>query len=236
MKNTTIILATATALGLLISTGTTAQADTAELFKKKCAICHGEDGKAETKIGQKKGIRSFLDPEVKAAMDRGRMIESLTNGIKEEGSDKLKKKGFADKLSPDEIEALVDYVISLAGYTHRAGTAMKRTRAIRRGLCRCEPCSDTDRVLGRSFEPHADTRNTVFAKSSRHYSWNLVARVASTREIVPSAASMPAGAVTLRRGPRASVAGRRARAEITGDEAHSRGFLNNAGQVGPHGK
>ncbi len=112
MKTLTKVLVGGAAFGLLLSVTAIAQADgTAALYEKKCGICHGVDGKAETKVGLKKGIKSFLDADY--TIDRDRMIKAVTDGIPEEGSDKLKKKGFAEKLSAEEIAALVDHVIGL---------------------------------------------------------------------------------------------------------------------------
>ncbi len=115
MKGLTVFSAFLAAILLLATTSPVQAGEAKALWEKKCAICHGDDGKAATKAGQKKNIPSFADDAVKSGFDRARMIESVTNGIPEEGSDKLKKKGFAEKLSAEEIAALVDYVIELAG-------------------------------------------------------------------------------------------------------------------------
>ncbi len=85
---------------------------TAELWNKKCAICHGKDGKGDTKVGKKKGIKDLTDPAVRAEFDRDRMIKGTSEGVPGEDGD-LIMKGFAEKLSPEEIEALVDYAIGL---------------------------------------------------------------------------------------------------------------------------
>jgi mono/diheme cytochrome c family protein len=37
---------------------------TAALFKQKCAVCHGADGKGDTPAGTSTKVRSLADPEV----------------------------------------------------------------------------------------------------------------------------------------------------------------------------
>ena len=98
---------------LALSAGVVFAGETAELWNKKCAICHGKDGKGDTKIGRKKGVKDLTDPAVRAKFDRDRMIKHTTEGIPDEDGDGFRMKGFAEKLSADEIAALVDYAISL---------------------------------------------------------------------------------------------------------------------------
>ncbi len=107
-------LAVAVAAVMLVAASHVALADgTAELWNKKCAICHGKDGKGDTKIGKKKGVKDLTDPAVRAKFDRGRMIKSVTEGIPEEDGDGFLMKGFSEKLSAEEIAALVDYAIAI---------------------------------------------------------------------------------------------------------------------------
>lgn len=39
-----------------------------DLYDKQCAKCHGEDGKGQTKMGQKLGAQDYTDPAVQAAL------------------------------------------------------------------------------------------------------------------------------------------------------------------------
>ena len=43
--------------------------DAAALYKAKCAACHGADGKADTAVGKKIGVRDFAAPEVQKQSD-----------------------------------------------------------------------------------------------------------------------------------------------------------------------
>ncbi len=83
-------------------------ADAKELWDKDCAKCHGKDGKGETKMGQKVGVRDYTDPKVQASFTDEEATKAIKDGVKKE--DKEKMKGFSDKLSDDEIKLLVKYI------------------------------------------------------------------------------------------------------------------------------
>ncbi len=112
MSKTGRFLASAAVLALVASVVATASADeTQDRWNKKCAVCHGKDGKGDTKVGKKKNVKDLTDPEIRAEFDRERMIKSVTEGIPPgEGSTKPVKKGYAGKLTDEQIAALVDYV------------------------------------------------------------------------------------------------------------------------------
>lgn len=82
-----------------------AQDDAAALYKAKCQICHGADGKGDTPAGQKLGAKDFHSPEV-AKMSDAELIEAIQKG-------KGKMQAFEGKLTPDQIKALVKYIRSL---------------------------------------------------------------------------------------------------------------------------
>jgi mono/diheme cytochrome c family protein len=82
-----------------------ALADDAEaLYKSKCQVCHGADGKGSS-IGQKLGVRDFHSPEVAKESDAD-LIK-----ITKEGKGKMQK--FDGKLTDDQIKALIKYIRSL---------------------------------------------------------------------------------------------------------------------------
>lgn len=78
-----------------------------ETFLTYCAVCHGEDGKAQTEEGKKKHARNFTDKKFQAAVDDARLEKSITKG-------RDKMPSFAKKLEPDQIKALVKEVRSFA--------------------------------------------------------------------------------------------------------------------------
>jgi len=92
-----IVVAVVTACG-----ATLAAQDAANLYKAKCSACHGSDGKGETAIGKKMGIRDLASPVVQKMSD-----DELTTIIAD-GKDKMPsyKKG----LKPEQIKDLVGYI------------------------------------------------------------------------------------------------------------------------------
>jgi cbb3-type cytochrome c oxidase subunit III len=79
--------------------------DGGELFNQKCSMCHGADGKGYPALK----TPDFTDPKVQASLSDEKIVETIKNG----------KKGtampaFGDKLSDEQIHALVTYIRSLA--------------------------------------------------------------------------------------------------------------------------
>jgi cytochrome c553 len=83
-------------------------ADVKENYKTHCTKCHGEDGKGETKMGKKSGCKDYTDAKVQAEMKDDKAFKSLKEGQKD--GDKELMKPFADKLSDDEIKALIAHM------------------------------------------------------------------------------------------------------------------------------
>ncbi|MFZ0961751.1 MAG: cytochrome c [Terriglobia bacterium] len=78
--------------------------DGAELFKQKCAMCHGMDGKGFPALK----TPDFTSPKVQASLTDKEIAETIKNG----------KKGtamppFADSLNDEQIHSLVTYIRSL---------------------------------------------------------------------------------------------------------------------------
>jgi cytochrome c6 len=83
-------------------------ADVKENYEANCKKCHGEDGKGETKMGKKSGCKDYTDAKVQADMKDDKAFKSLKEGQKD--GDKELMKPFGDKLSDDEIKALVAHM------------------------------------------------------------------------------------------------------------------------------
>jgi len=96
----------ALAAALVMSTAGLAQAqdDAAALYKSKCQMCHGPDGKG-TPAGQKLGVKDLHSPEVAKMTD-----EELFKATKE-GKGKMPK--YEGKLTDDQIKSLVKYIHTL---------------------------------------------------------------------------------------------------------------------------
>ncbi len=79
-------------------------ADSAALFKSKCAMCHGPDGTASTTMGKNLGIKSYKAPEVQKTSDAD-LKAIIVNGKGKMPSYKA--------LTPEQVEGLVKYVREL---------------------------------------------------------------------------------------------------------------------------
>lgn len=82
--------------------------DAAEIWKTKCASCHGITGDAKTKNGEKFKVDDVTDP----AWQARHSDEKIENAIAK-GKSGTKMKAYEDKLSPAEIKALVAHIRSL---------------------------------------------------------------------------------------------------------------------------
>jgi cytochrome c6 len=82
-----------------------AQDDAAALYKSKCQACHGADGKGDTPVGKKIGVKDFHSPEV-AKMSDEELFEITKKG-------KEKMPPYDKKLTDDQIKALIKYIHSL---------------------------------------------------------------------------------------------------------------------------
>lgn len=78
--------------------------DSEALYKSKCQVCHGADGKG-TAAGQKMGVKSFVAPEVAKQSDED-MIAVTKKG-------KGKMPGYDGKLTDDQIKDLIKYIRTL---------------------------------------------------------------------------------------------------------------------------
>jgi len=83
-------------------------ADAKENWDKNCTKCHGPDGKGQTTMGKRLGLKDYTDAKVQEGMKDDAMAKAIKEGVKD--GDKTKMKGFGDTLSDDEIKALVKYV------------------------------------------------------------------------------------------------------------------------------
>jgi cytochrome c553 len=86
-------------------------ADVKENWKSHCAKCHGEDGKGDTKMGKKAGCKDLTEAKVQAEIKDDKAFKSIKDGMKE--GDKTVMQPYAEKLSDDEIKALVAHIRTL---------------------------------------------------------------------------------------------------------------------------
>lgn len=92
---------------VLLPAAAFAEVDVPTVWKKKCAMCHGEDGKAQTKMGAKYKVPDISTPEWQAKFSDAQIRDVILNG------GKTKMPAFKEKLSTEEIDAMVKKVRDL---------------------------------------------------------------------------------------------------------------------------
>ncbi len=80
--------------------------DAAAVYKAKCAMCHGPDGKGDTPTGKAMKVTSLASDDVQKKTD-AQLIEVTTNG-------KNKMPAFKGKLTDEQIKDLIKYIRGLA--------------------------------------------------------------------------------------------------------------------------
>ena len=82
--------------------------DAKALYDQNCAKCHGADGKGETRIGKRLGVKDYTDPKVQAALKDDAAFNAIKAGLKDKDGNTLMKP--AEGTSDDDIKALVGYM------------------------------------------------------------------------------------------------------------------------------
>jgi len=99
------------ALGGLSLVCTAGAAASAANWEEHCAKCHGADGKGQTKMGKKFGIRDYTDAKVQGEFTDEQALKALKEGVK--GKDGKFRMQPAEELSEDDMKALVQFVRAL---------------------------------------------------------------------------------------------------------------------------
>ncbi len=98
-------------LALLVVTAVCATAEDAQaLYAKDCQKCHGEDGKGQTKMGQKMGAKDYSDAKVQDALTDEAAFKAIKEGFKDKDGKVLMKP--SEGLSDDDIKAIVKHLRS----------------------------------------------------------------------------------------------------------------------------
>jgi mono/diheme cytochrome c family protein len=79
--------------------------ETNELFIKSCASCHGKDGKAQTSVAKKLGVKDLsqsklTDEQIEQQIREGKLADQSA----------AKMPAFKDRLTAEEIKSLVAVV------------------------------------------------------------------------------------------------------------------------------
>ena len=93
------------AVAMMFSTSVFAADSGADLFKGKCAMCHGADGKGDTAMGKRLGIKDLGSADVQKQSD-AELTSDITKG-------KGKMPAYEGKLSGDQIQDLVKFIRTL---------------------------------------------------------------------------------------------------------------------------
>ena len=94
------------AFGLALWSKPATAEDAPSTYKAKCSACHGADGKGETAMGKKFGLRDLASPEVQ------KLSDDELNTIIADGKDKMPS--YKKSLKPEQVKELVAYIRSLA--------------------------------------------------------------------------------------------------------------------------
>ena len=85
--------------------------DIPSLWKAKCASCHGEDGKAQTKQGKKHKIDDMTSADWQTNWTDEKMKTIIVEGSK----DKKEMKAFKGKISDEDIDGLIKHIRTFKG-------------------------------------------------------------------------------------------------------------------------
>lgn len=89
--------------------------DPAKTWKKKCASCHGADGKGATEMGKKMAVGDYTKPEWQKGISDADIKKAILDGVKrEKGGVKQEMDGYKEKgIDAAAADALVKYVRGL---------------------------------------------------------------------------------------------------------------------------
>lgn len=93
------------AIAFAMSVSAFAADATADVYKSKCASCHGPDGKGDTPAGKNMKVKDLASDDVQKQSDAD------LAGVIEKG--KKPMPGYEGKLTKDQIDGLVKWVRSL---------------------------------------------------------------------------------------------------------------------------
>ena len=102
-------LLTAAFLSLALS-GVARADDVTTIWTKQCKSCHGMDGKADTETGRK---NKTPDITTEKWQTNPKHTDAWIRAVIANGIPKTKMKGYSEKLSAEQIDALVAHVRTL---------------------------------------------------------------------------------------------------------------------------
>ena len=103
MKRKILAAAVVVACGLVAARGE----DAKTVYDRDCAKCHGQDGKGQTKMGQKLGAKDYTDAKVQEALTDEAAFKAIKEGLKKDDKTVMKP---SEGLSDDDIKGLIAYM------------------------------------------------------------------------------------------------------------------------------
>jgi cytochrome c6 len=88
------------------NSSSTSPSTSAAIYAKRCASCHGKEGRADTFKGKLRSARNLTDGKWQAEVSDERIFNSIANG-------RGKMPSYGKKVSEAEITSLVSYVRGL---------------------------------------------------------------------------------------------------------------------------
>jgi cytochrome c551/c552 len=88
-----------TSMALAATTAALSAADAAATWDKQCKACHGVDGKGQTPMGKKLGLKDFTDAKFQATFTDAEATKTIKEGKKD--GDKTKMKAAEDVTDAD---------------------------------------------------------------------------------------------------------------------------------------
>jgi len=108
MKTKTQLTAVLGALAFAAMGSTAFGADAKANWDQHCAKCHGAEGKGDTKMGQKMGIKDYSDAKVQAAITDEAAFKAIKEGVKDKEGKVVMKP--TEGLTDDDIKGLVAHI------------------------------------------------------------------------------------------------------------------------------
>jgi len=102
---TNLIRVTLVVLSIALVFTAWAPAETGADVYKKCAVCHGADGKGQTPMGKTMKLRDLASPDVQKQTD-AELTTIITKG-------KNKMPAYDGKLTKEQIDEVVKYIRTL---------------------------------------------------------------------------------------------------------------------------